>query len=135
MNKEEYLTVKEFAKRVGVTNQTIYNRIDKDLIKFLKPNTKVKMIDIEALKLFSVDDNLNKFDQNLYKGFKENLEILQEQLKEKDKQIEALLQLNQNNQILLKQSQDKILKLEEPKKNKRVKEENLFKRLFNFKLE
>ncbi len=46
------------------------------------------------------EDGLFNFNQELIRS-------LIEQLKEKDKQIEELINLNKNNQVLLKQQQDK----------------------------
>ncbi|MDD6796654.1 MAG: hypothetical protein PUE01_14830 [Clostridiaceae bacterium] len=89
---------------------------------------KLKQNDLNALndKLKEDDDNglesienkeiedfkveLKELKLDYINSLKLEIENLKAQLKEKDKQIDSLLNLNQNNQILLKQQQDKEIK-------------------------
>jgi len=165
MNENEFISVSEFAKRVNLSRQAVYKRVDKDLTPFVNHDlqTGQKTIDIKALKLFDslqsttvnkanevdnpVDskeirlthDRVSKVDENLTLL----IETLQSKLEEKDKQIDELknekkelkeelkhanehsrnlssdlVELNRNQQILLKQSQDKVLELEAPPEKK-----------------
>ena len=84
----ELLTVKEFAKAAGVTRQTIYNRLDKDLTEYLTEIDSVKYIDTAALQLFKskfdsqidsqidskIDTDLTGFDSNLTQILQQNKE-------------------------------------------------------------
>lgn len=61
-------------------------------------------------------EELNKLKDKYINSLKEQINLLKGQLEEKDKQIQELINLNKNNQVLLKQQQDKEinqLKLED----------------------
>lgn len=133
MTEKEYLTVKEFAKEVDISVQAVYQRLNKDLKKYFKEIDGKKMINVMAIEIFSFKDDVKEveqdFNNSLTSALKDSLKMMEKQLEEKDKQIAKLMEMNTNNQILLKHSQDRVLELEIPKKEK-LKEENLFKRLF-----
>jgi len=108
----EYISVKEFATRVGVSPQAVYQRIDKDLKPFLKLIESKKMLNIKGIELFelkSVEQAIEQdFNNNLLKSLQDILATLSAQLDAKDKQIADLnerlkeaQELNRNNQILL----------------------------------
>lgn len=116
----EYLTIKAFANLAGVSSQAIYQRLDKDLKKYLKVIEGKKMLSSEALTEFGI----NKIDKDVDKGvdnefarsLQDTLIVLTEQLKVKDQQIadlnerlEQALKLNENNQVLLLEQQRKEL--------------------------
>ena len=91
--EKSYITVKEFAKRAGVTTQRIYQMLGKDLQEYYTIIKGVKMIDEAALSLFDKND----FASDLQGDFANILQVLQsqlvvkdEQISEKDKQIEQL---------------------------------------------
>ena len=52
-------------------------------------------------------EELNKLKDKYINSLKEQINLLKGQLEEKDKQIQELINLNKNNQVLLKQQQDK----------------------------
>lgn len=94
--KHEYLSIKEFAKRAGVSRQTVYNRLDKDLTAYCKVVDKQKMLDIQALELFSSQEPVkfdSQIDSQILQQFDCNLtavlEALKAQLEAKDKQLQA----------------------------------------------
>lgn len=53
----EYITISEFAKRAGVTRQSVYKRLDKELQPFVKEVDSRKTIDISALEVYSPQTN------------------------------------------------------------------------------
>lgn len=89
----ELLTIKEFAERAGVSTQAIYQRIAKDLQPYLQVKNGKKWLDSEALQLFGASDCKQvdcKENTNLQSDFLiKTLEVLREQLAEKDKQLQA----------------------------------------------
>ena len=52
----EYMAIKDFADRVGVTPSAVYQRLDKDLKPFLKVIEGKKTLDSQALKLYEDQD-------------------------------------------------------------------------------
>ena len=56
----DYLTVTEFAEKVGVTPQAIYKRIKGDLAPYVKIENGVKLIQQSALELFTVKQQVSQ---------------------------------------------------------------------------
>ena len=112
----EYLSIKEFAQRAGVSTQAIYQRLDKDLKRYCKEVDGRKKLDISALKMFETTIQKKEVDDGLVsvvKALQSTLEVLTAQLEAKDRQIEELNkrlaeanQLNQNNQVLISRQQE-----------------------------
>lgn len=126
--EENYLSIKEFAGRAGVSPQAVYQRLDKDLQEYFKVIEGKKALNIKALDLFVVQQAQQSIDQgvdqlvdgDLAITLKETLTILTGQLAEKDKQIAELNdrlkesnELNRNNQILIGRQQDQQKQIEE----------------------
>ena len=95
--EERFYSVKEFAELVGRSNQAIYQRLDKDLDKFVKRTDRRKMISEQALSLFGIQELEQELGQENQELGQENssdlntvVEVLREQLAAKDKQIEEL---------------------------------------------
>lgn len=110
MSETKYYSVKEFSDMVELTQQALYVRITKDLEPFVKTIEGKKMISEEALEKFKKKEN----EQNSSGVLEKTLEVFQGQLTIKDEQIANLnkrlkeaLELNKNNQILLKEAQIK----------------------------
>lgn len=127
----DYLSIKEFATRAGVSSQAVYQRLSKDLQSYCKEIDGKKMLDIKALDLFTnkeVDNEKNKqIDNELIKTLQDTLKVLSAQLETKDRQIAELNErlqeaneLNKNNQILIgRQQEQKQIEAEpEPVKKK-----------------
>lgn len=51
----QYISIKEFAERAGVSTQAIYQRLTKDLQSYCKEVKGKKCLDTAALELFGVD--------------------------------------------------------------------------------
>ncbi|MFI3228091.1 MAG: hypothetical protein R3Y09_11915 [Clostridia bacterium] len=97
-SKVDYITVSEFARKVGISRQAIYNRLEKDLFDYLVIIEGKKHINIDAITMFTTevdkckneckeDDNLL---QNTVKLLTDTIDVLKEQLNTKDKQINEL---------------------------------------------
>lgn len=90
--EKDYISVKEFAERAGVSTQAIYQRIDKDLQGFCKVVGKKKMLDIAGLELFQKQEPLQAeskpLEADLLKTMQATLQALTAQLEIKDKQLQ-----------------------------------------------
>ena len=108
MTEKEYLSVKEFSEKTRLTQQAIYLRIKQDLEPYIKIIDGKKKISTEALKLFEtnkVDENTNNFLEKALSILEQQLRVKDEQLEKSNKRLAEALELNKNNQILLKQAQ------------------------------
>lgn len=145
MENNEYLTVKEFAAKAGISVQAVYQRLNKDLKPFLKQFKGKKTLNSKGLDLFLSNDNFKAVEQDFKENFKDTLKSLNSQMEVKDKQIadlnlrlEQALRLNENQQILLKNEQEKSLLFQhqmELNEVKLIEEKNksLFGRIFKSK--
>ena len=118
----EYLSVRAFAVRAGVSAQAIYKRLtnEKDeLTTFLKEVDGKKTISTAALKLFQAEEaaetknegnstSCQPVDNQLSTKM---IEILQSELEAKNKQIEHLQQLLSQEQQLRLVADQRILML------------------------
>ena len=98
--KDEYISVSEFAKRVGVSPQAIYKRLSTDLSTELKVVGNQKMLKISALSRFGlnlVDNQVDNQVVNLAQGSNEQndtleqgiLDLLRAELEAKNHQLEV----------------------------------------------
>ncbi len=91
--KTKLLTIKEFAEAAGVSTQAIYKRLATDLRPYLQQVESRKMLDNKALKeVFNIESC-----KPVANDLQPIIQSLQEELKAKNAQIEAL-QL-QNSQL------------------------------------
>ena len=115
---DKYISVKEFARQIGVSSQAVYQRLDKDLKPFLKIVNNKKKLDIRAFELLNSEDmeqsTIKENDKQLTSSLQETLKILSRQLEAKDQQIADLnerlkeaQELNKNSQILLGNEQSR----------------------------
>lgn len=113
----EYLSIKDFAEKAGVTKQAVYSRLSsQELSSFIQVEQGKKTISIKALPLFSnkhggqVDskESIKSFQdelmQNLIITLQKQLEEKDKQIAEKDKQISDLTQALLNEQKALQQA-------------------------------
>jgi len=115
---DKYISIKEFARQIGVSSQAVYQRLDKDLKPFLKVINNKKKLDIQAFKLLNLENTeqpeIKENDKQLTSSLQETLKILSRQLEAKDQQIADLnerlkeaQELNKNSQILLGNEQSR----------------------------
>lgn len=88
----------EVAKLLGVSRQTVYNRLTKDLSKFVKQVDGKKRLDYAVLDYLGVKNNVkesvNELD-NVVKALTQELNIKNEQIKaltEQNRELTAALQ-------------------------------------------
>jgi hypothetical protein len=127
-------SIEEVAIQLGVSKTAIYNKlklkgykelvikrqgkamVDDELFNLIKDNIKlsnkaenqINKDDVNQEVSIGVDDIL-KINEDLINLLKEQLKEKDIQLREKDKQIEDLHKLVENNQVLLKHQQDKAI--------------------------
>ena len=99
----EYMTVKQFAKQAGVTTQYVYKQIrDGKLDKYVEIVDGKRLLNPEALNKFSKHEHVNETSTS-----EQTIVLfLQDQLKEKDKQIADLQEMLKQSQELLKVEQN-----------------------------
>lgn len=141
MINKEYYTIKEVAAIVGVSAQSIYQRLDttlKEYTKVIKGRKYLKQSVLSDVYNISVQDIKQDIKQDLNKELKGNnsavdmlqdtINILRQQLETKDEQIKELTKSLQYEQGKTKELQDKLLLIEdktkvaaeqEPNKNKK----------------
>jgi DNA-binding transcriptional MerR regulator len=83
MNKNETLTIKEVATKMGCSVQAVYQRLEKDFKPYLKVIDGKKQLDIKVLDLFVKEP----VSSTLTSDFKEVLKLLERQIEEKDRQL------------------------------------------------
>lgn len=112
MDFEKEYTIKEFAELRGVSQQAIYKQLDGKLKPFLVVRNGQKYISGECLRQLlpqtegstsqpRFNNHSTEVQQQveMVENYREMLEVLREQLREKDKQI-STLQEQLNNQLL-----------------------------------
>lgn len=97
----EYISIKEFAAKVGVSKQAVYRRIEKDLKQYVKVENGTKSISTEALPLFydkpvncSVENSLKLENKGkaedsglVQECFRYTFQVMREQIEIKDRQL------------------------------------------------
>ncbi len=87
INEQEYLTIAEFAKRVNVSKQAIYQQLDKKLKPYLIVIDGKKKLNIKAMSEV-YDKQREEIDKEVVQEENNKLiEVLTQQLMEKDKQL------------------------------------------------
>ena len=99
LDKTDYISIKDFAERAGVSRQGVYQRLTKDLSEYCQVVDGKKVIHTDALALFADNKTVNEQDfvndyvnalKDQLADKQEHIETLTLQLAEKDKQIAGL---------------------------------------------
>ena len=118
-------SINNVSKELGISKATIYKKLKEEkykkliikennvikindsLYELLKANTKIKNIEeVEGVEIVNKEDlNVVKVEENMQED--NVVGILLTQIKEKDTQINRLHDLIENNQILIKNSQER----------------------------
>ena len=117
MEDQQYISIKDFATAAGISQQSVYQSLNKRLKPYFKVINGRKMLDIKALGDIYGIPYIEKDEQGIkqdYKGNdKEFINLLMEQIKVKDKHIADLHDLLNHEQQLLMMAQNKIALLEQ----------------------
>lgn len=97
---DEYISISEFAKRAGVSRQAIQQRLDTSLSRFIKVVQGKKLLHINGLSLFKGASLAQGFDKENDKVAQGVIDLLREELEAKNKQIEQLQRLLDQQQQL-----------------------------------
>ena len=136
---KEYLTVAEYAEIKGISKQTVYNQLKKDLKDYLIVIEGKKCIKSDVFNLFHSSSN-PKIETD-FQDFQPKIEtILKAQIEDKDRLIERLLEqadtlqaqnaslteqigklteLLNNSQVLLAVEKNRYIEQETQKKEKK----------------
>lgn len=115
--KHNILTIKEAAKFTNKSESTIRKLIAKKSILYLKQNKKIKINKEDLISYYesigkSIRQNISESittDYQITETLKRTIDILQEQFKVKDEQINQLIIAQERSDILIKNFQDKLL--------------------------
>ena len=88
--EQQYLMVKQFAERAGVSTQRVYQLLTKSLQGFTKTEHGKKYISIEGLRVWVFEkDPLQEVASPETEILRETVEVLRQQLAIKDEQLAA----------------------------------------------
>lgn len=103
--EKEYLSIKEFATAVGISQQAVYKQLNNKLKEYLKVVDGKKMLNIKALELYKTNDDSTKNSTSCTTDEQQLINWLKEEIKEKNKQIALLQAQIEKEQQLLNQEQ------------------------------
>lgn len=113
--KNDYISVSEFARRAGVTKQSVYQRIQGGLKKYVKDLNGQKVIQIQALHdVYGLDleqgleQDLNKDSQGQNQVNLAVIEMLRTELEAKNQQIASLTVALENTTQALQEAQTSL---------------------------
>lgn len=120
----QYITIKEFATRAGISTQAVYKKLHGNLQPYLKVVNGKKMLNIQALELFEKKENNNSVEQQIVNLLQSELKQLNEELVAKNKQIESLTKALDQAQQLHALDKQKILALEDKMQKQEPQDQN-----------
>lgn len=106
----QYISVKEFSERAGISVQAVYKQLNKRLKPYLTMVDGIRMLDIRALEEVYGKSAEHKVEQKVDEKL---LNQLIAQLEEKDRQINELHRLLANTQMQLSESLHTVQMLED----------------------
>ena len=113
--EQEFLSIKDFAARAGVSAQAIYKRLNNpgdELINWLKADGKQKKLAAAALSLFQRKEESTSCEPTCQPVDNQLIAMLQEELRQKNEQIATLQRLLGQEQQLRLVADQRILMLE-----------------------
>lgn len=118
MVAQEYITIKEFAARAGVSPQAIYkrlNQVDNPLNNYIKQVGNQRMLNIQALQAvygIEVDNQNQPVEQpvvNSNQPMQDQIRVLQEQLNSKDQQLREQAERDQKKDEQIRMLQEQLI--------------------------
>lgn len=118
---EDYVSIAKFAEMAGVSKQAVYQQIDGKLAQYVQTIDGKKKIAIKALlEVYGVNpksevkiENVIVNSQEIFELLQRQMDILHEQLREKDRQIATLHEIiEQQNGLALANRQSVMMKLD-----------------------
>lgn len=117
---QEYISIKEFAARAGVSPQAIYkrlNQVDNPLNNYIKPVGDQRMLNIRALQdIYGIEvDNQNQLVEQPVVNFSQpdqmqnQIRVLQEQLNVKDQQLREQAEQEQKKDEQIRMLQEQLI--------------------------
>mgnify|MGYP004477611735 CR=1 FL=1 len=117
---QEYISIKEFAERAGVSPQAIYKRLNQvgnQLINYIKPVGNQRMLNIRALQdIYGIEvDNQNQPVEQPVVNFsqpdqmQDQIRLLQDQLNSKDQQLREQAERDQKKDEQIRKLQDQLI--------------------------
>lgn len=127
-NKQEYMTISEFARETGKSRTTVYKYLDSFLSTYVQQDAQgKKVISRAAVKAFESvetgkvvqdertekrsDEQINGQVEKVIEALKEQLRVKDEQLRAKDQQIESLHEILSRQQQLTALQEQRIIQL------------------------
>lgn len=131
-NKQEYMTISEFARETGKSRTTVYKYLDTVLSKYVQQDAQgKKVISRAAVKVFESietgkvvqdertdertekrsDEQINGQVEQVIEALKEQLRVKDQQLEEKDRQIQSLHEILTRQQQLTAIQEKRITEL------------------------
>ena len=109
----EYISIKDFAEKAGLSQQEIYKQLNNKLKKYVKVVENKKYLHISALDEYIKPQDNSTDEQQLLNMLQTNLKVLQEELSAKNRQIEKLETLLSQEQQLRMVEHQQYLELKE----------------------
>lgn len=123
-NKQEYISISEFARATGRSRTTVYKYLDGFLSTYVQDVQGKKVISRAAIKVFESieagkvvqDERTEKRSDEQINGqvieaLKEQLRVKDQQLEEKDRQIQSLHEILTRQQQLAAMQEQRIIQL------------------------
>lgn len=126
-NKQEYISISEFARATGRSRTTVYKYLDGFLSTYVQDVQGKKVISRAAIKVFESieagkvvqdertekrsDEQINGQVGQVIEALKEQLRVKDQQLEEKDRQIQSLHEILTRQQQLAAMQEQRIIQL------------------------
>lgn len=126
-NKQEYISISEFARATGRSRTTVYKYLDGFLSTYVQDVKGKKVISRAAIKVFESieagkvvqdertekrsDEQINGQVGQVIEALKEQLRVKDQQLEEKDRQIQSLHEILTRQQQLAAMQEQRIIQL------------------------
>ncbi len=111
-DENEYVSIAKFAEMAGITKQAVYQRLNKDLLNYVKVDGKVKKVSTAALSLFAVKLNAKEqpiespieqvIEQDNVQVEQDNLKLI-EYLRAENERLKQ--QINEKDEIIAKKDE------------------------------